>query len=382
MMQVPRRHTEVIAEALKPRGRQILEIGCGDGVLLAWLRREGAAAIGLESDRAQLRRAASRVGPDALVAGLGQALPIATAALDAVLYFNSFHHLPPLLLHEGLVEAARVLRPQGDLLVIEPLATGDYFELMRPIEDETEMRAAAERALAKAPALGFRSRSRLDYPSLVRRASAVATLEALVAADPRRKAALVAAGPAVEAAFARLGEPAADGGRSFVQPMRLHHLERSPGEVDVAVAYGADRAAAFAIRREVFVVGQGVPLDDEFDTAENEAEHVLARNAGRAVGTLRCRPYGPSTWKIERVAVTPEARGRGVAGRMLDWLLVRLDGRGVAQTVLHAQLRARSLYERLGFVAEGDVFMEDGIAHQRMRRDRPSLGSAPPQEPG
>ena len=75
------------------------------------------------------------MGPAGLVRATGEALPISTETVDIVLYFNSLHHLAPALHAAALAEAARVLVPDGDLVVIEPMAENDYFELLRPIED-------------------------------------------------------------------------------------------------------------------------------------------------------------------------------------------------------------------------------------------------------
>ena len=54
-----------------------------------------------------------------------------------------------------------MIRPGGAVYVAEPLAEGNFFELTRMVDDETEVRAAAQAALAKAsaPVLSVRRRS-------------------------------------------------------------------------------------------------------------------------------------------------------------------------------------------------------------------------------
>lgn len=50
----------------------------------------------------------------------------------------------------------------------------------------------------------------------------------------------------------------------------------------------ADREACFAVRREVFVVEQGVPQELEYDAYDETAVHVLAvREDGLPLGTGR-----------------------------------------------------------------------------------------------
>jgi predicted GNAT family N-acyltransferase len=66
------------------------------------------------------------------------------------------------------------------------------------------------------------------------------------------------------------------------------------------------------------------------------------------------------------VAVLAEHRGTG-AGRAVMLALHELAvGRGLRDITLAAQLHAIGFYERLGYVARGDVFLDAGIEHRWM----------------
>lgn len=118
------------------------------------------------------------------------------------------------------------------------------------------------------------------------------------------------------------------------------------------------------IRETVFIVEQGVPEADEWDTEDFRAEHVLARDAeGAGIGTGRLTGKG----QIGRLAVLAEWRGHGVGAAILEALLDRARARGLCEVFLHAQIRALGFYQRYGFVAEGPVYDECGIPHQTMR---------------
>jgi predicted GNAT family N-acyltransferase len=131
------------------------------------------------------------------------------------------------------------------------------------------------------------------------------------------------------------------------------------------VANLTDWANAVAIRLTVFVDEQRVPFDEELDEHDRDAVHVLAYQAGRAVGTGRLIVAG-THGVVGRMAVLADARGTGVGSAVLEVLLAEARERGVRSVQLAAQLHARPFYARFGFVASGRHFLDAGIWHQRM----------------
>ncbi|MFJ9036333.1 GNAT family N-acetyltransferase [Streptomyces sp. NPDC102406] len=156
----------------------------------------------------------------------------------------------------------------------------------------------------------------------------------------------------------------------------------SAGSYVVRVA-GADedRAACFAVRKDVFVGEQGVPEDIEYDAYDAGAVHVLAiRRDGLPLGTGRLLTGPAATAKnggaedvgaLGRLAVTKAARGLGVGAALVRAIEDAARERGLAAVDLHAQTHALGFYERLGYVAYGPEFPDAGIPHRAMRK---SLG--------
>jgi predicted GNAT family N-acyltransferase len=128
----------------------------------------------------------------------------------------------------------------------------------------------------------------------------------------------------------------------------------------------ADFAHCKAIRMEVFVDEQRVPAHEELDDFDEIAVHVLARMDGEPVGTARLLFGEEGLTRIGRMAVRQPYRGKGVGAAMLTRLLGMARGSGVRSIILDAQLHAIPFYERFGFVAEGEVFIEAGIEHRVM----------------
>jgi predicted GNAT family N-acyltransferase len=130
--------------------------------------------------------------------------------------------------------------------------------------------------------------------------------------------------------------------------------------------WASQKENARAIRYEVFVIEQKVPVELEWDDMDTACVHAIAYDAqGRAIGTGRLLPDG----HIGRMAVKSEVRGSGIGGAILDALMQQAKNRGDKTVLLNAQTHAASFYQRYSFVQEGEEFMEAGIPHIQMRHD-------------
>jgi ElaA protein len=148
---------------------------------------------------------------------------------------------------------------------------------------------------------------------------------------------------------------------------------------EVRPARDADEVrAALALRHEVFVVEQGVPLEEEIDDHdETDALHLVAVEPdGRIVATARLVAEG-ETVKLGRVAVAAAARRRGIASRLLAEGEARAGAQfGARRIALAAQTDALPLYERAGYAAYGARFMDAGIEHQMMEKQLPRAAAS------
>ncbi len=229
MPPIPRRkHTALIADLVPLSGRRVADIGCGDGALVRYLARQGAKPIGIEVSPKSIgrARAAPAAGGEHYCVARGEALPFEAGSLDVVIYFNSLHHLPVEAMAAGLAEATRVLRSGGRLYVMEPLAEGGFFELIRPIEDETAVRAAAYAALcALRSGPDHAEEAELVYDAAFKHADFAAFCRNVVAVDPRRAPVVAAREAELRQGFEALAERR-DDGCWFVQPSRVNLLRR------------------------------------------------------------------------------------------------------------------------------------------------------------
>lgn len=149
-------------------------------------------------------------------------------------------------------------------------------------------------------------------------------------------------------------------------------------------------AAAWRVRREVFVDEQRVPAEEEVDALDSDLRtlHVLAIEDGEVLATARLlapHPDHPGVVHVGRVAVRAMARRRGVGAALMAHLeglaLSRhgvLDGDALmVRVALAAQEQAMGFYSRLGYVVvTGERYLDAGIWHQDMERRIRADGTA------
>ena len=128
--------------------------------------------------------------------------------------------------------------------------------------------------------------------------------------------------------------------------------------LDAATAYDVWR-----LRQQVFIVEQESVYPD-LDGRDDEpgTRHVLLRDGTRLVGYARVLDDG-DTWRIGRVVLAAEARGRGLGDPLMETALKVCVDRDV---VLDAQTRLAQWYEAMGFVVTGEEFLDGGIPHLPM----------------
>ena len=224
----PAQHIERLMQVWSPKGKQVLDVGCGDGSFMKELSTHGAACFGLEVTSAALRQArANGLPEDRLIKGDGATLPFRDETFDAVVFVYSLHHVPSGHRTALLAEAGRILRPGGLLSVFEPRPYGAMTEVIKPIEDETAVRTQTQNMLEKG-VNGFIEVKQEEY-NLCRRIESVEALIArVVAADPKR--ATRAKNPAIVAqvvsTFGDLAQRLPDGHYELTQPTLHMSFER------------------------------------------------------------------------------------------------------------------------------------------------------------
>jgi len=134
------------------------------------------------------------------------------------------------------------------------------------------------------------------------------------------------------------------------------------------VANDDELSDAFTVRKQVFVLEQGISEDEEYDGHDAEALHIIVKDGGSVVGTARVRYPAAGQAKIERMAVLVPYRRKGIGSGIISYLDTLLRKRQIEQVILHAQCTVTRFYQACGFEETGSPFREAGIEHVKMQK--------------
>lgn len=120
-------------------------------------------------------------------------------------------------------------------------------------------------------------------------------------------------------------------------------------------------------RAEIFVVEQKMNCRD-LDGDDFDALHCYFEQDEKVVAYLRAQKLENNEVKIGRVLTLTHGVGMGthLLNKTFDELKRRFC---VNKVVVHAQLRSKGFYDKLGFVATSEEFIEENVAHVKMERE-------------
>ena len=130
----------------------------------------------------------------------------------------------------------------------------------------------------------------------------------------------------------------------------------------------------FALRIEVFVKEQKVPMELEFDEKDNSENtvHVGFFDNKKLIGVARLIDLDKDVIHIGRVVIDKEYRGQGIGRELI------IGCENIAQQILKrkiiielsAQIQAENFYKSLGYNRVNNIiYLDAGIEHVDMRKE-------------
>ncbi len=107
---------------------------------------------------------------------------------------------------------------------------------------------------------------------------------------------------------------------------------------------------AIRLRVDVFIKEQGCPPGWEPDEQDKKAHHYIGISDGNIVATLRVFDEPKGAYKLGRMAVAKDMRGKGIGKGLLQYVTKVLRKKHPKQKIwMQAQCRAQKFYEKNGF---------------------------------
>jgi acetyltransferase, GNAT family len=130
---------------------------------------------------------------------------------------------------------------------------------------------------------------------------------------------------------------------------------------------------AFALRIEVFVEEQKVPIELELDDKDHSDNtvHIGYFHEDNLIGVARLIDMDKDVIHIGRVVIDKEYRGQGIGRELI------IGCENIAQQILKrktiielsAQIQAENFYKSLGYNRVNDkIYLDAGIEHVDMRK--------------
>ena len=122
----------------------------------------------------------------------------------------------------------------------------------------------------------------------------------------------------------------------------------------------------YKLRVSVFVVEQQCPYQ-EVDDGDRSAYHVFMKDEEGIQAYLRVLPAGVSFDQVSLGRVIAVKRRRGLGTRIVrEGIKAARELLDAREIKIEAQVYAKELYEKIGFVQTSEEFLEDGIPHVEM----------------
>lgn len=120
-------------------------------------------------------------------------------------------------------------------------------------------------------------------------------------------------------------------------------------------------------RAEVFLLEQNIICQDLDDT-DRESLHCFFYNGERVTAYLRAFVSEKDAVTIGRVLTLEHKRGLGseLMKKSIDAIKNRLNSKKI---FVHAQKQAIGFYEKMGFKAVTDEYLEEGVIHVTMEKN-------------
>jgi ubiquinone/menaquinone biosynthesis C-methylase UbiE len=135
---------EKILQYTSLSNKSVLEIGCGNGRITSSLSAGPKELIAVDPDFKKVKEAKGNLPGVTFQIASGEDLAFKDETFDLVIFTLSLHHQSS---EAAIAEAVRVLKDEGEMLIIEPTIEGEVQRAFSLVQSENQELISAQRSI-------------------------------------------------------------------------------------------------------------------------------------------------------------------------------------------------------------------------------------------
>mgnify|MGYP001198825263 CR=1 FL=1 len=180
---------KILKKELSLKNKSVLDVGCGNGWFGFWAESNGCQVDAIDPSESQIREAKFKDKENKINFLLAGAENINSLknTYDLIFFFNSLHHIPSNLMEKSIEHCASIMNKNGKIIIIEPIAAGNFHNFVKNIDDETKVRDLAYKAIKNCKQYNLKINTELLYNELKTFNNGLECIEFLSKVDESRK---------------------------------------------------------------------------------------------------------------------------------------------------------------------------------------------------
>ena len=135
------------------------------------------------------------------------------------------------------------------------------------------------------------------------------------------------------------------------------------------IEYGSsDYDQELKLRDKILRLPIGLSIKDDPTHLEENECHLGCFDRSHLVGCLILRTIENDRIKMRQVAVDESYQSRGIGRGLIAFGEKKASRVGAAIIELHAREHVIGFYENLGYICDGEAFLEVGMLHKKMMK--------------
>ena len=180
---------KILMEELLFENKKVLDVGCGNGWFSIWADKNGCSVDAIDPSAAQIKDGKDKDKTNKInfmVAG-AENINDLNNCYDLIFFFNSLHHIPDTMMDKSIKYSKNKMDRNGSIIIIEPIAKGNFHNFVKYIDDETSVRNKAYKTIKNCKKYNLEIVKELMYDEIKRFESGEECINFLSKVDEGRK---------------------------------------------------------------------------------------------------------------------------------------------------------------------------------------------------